>query len=67
MCLVGNLDSVILAQRSPWDARSETLRCLHEGLDGAGYVLATGVEVPADAKLGNARMIVEAVEKRGRY
>ena len=53
-CLMGNFDCVILARGSVEDARRETRRCLHEGMEGGGYVLVTGDEVPADAKLENS-------------
>lgn len=67
MCLMGNFDCTILAFGSVEDARRETLRCLEEGMEGGGYVLITGDEVPADTKMENLRAIVETVEEHGRY
>ena len=67
MCLMGNFDCTILAFGSVEDARKETLRCLREGMEGGGYVLITGDEVPADTKLDNLKDMVETVEKHGRY
>ena len=67
ICIMGNFDCVILAYGDIEDARRETLRCLREGMEGGGYVLVTGDEVPADAKLENLRVMVETVEEYGRY
>jgi len=36
-------------------------------MSSGGYVLVTGDEVPANAKLENLKAIVETVEKYGRY
>jgi uroporphyrinogen-III decarboxylase len=36
-------------------------------MDGGGYVMVTGDEVPADAKLDNLKAMVEVVEEEGRY
>jgi hypothetical protein len=67
ICLMGNFDCVILARGTVEDARRETLRCLREGMEGGRYVLVTGDEVPADARLENLRALVQTVEEHGRY
>jgi hypothetical protein len=67
ICVMGNFDSTILAFGSVEDARRETLRCLTEGMEGGGFVLVTGDEVPADARLENLKAMVDTVEERGRY
>lgn len=67
LCLMGNFDCVILARGSTEDARRETLRCLREGRDNGGFVLVTGDEVPADAKLDNLKVMVETVHEHGVY
>lgn len=67
MCLMGNFDPVILARGTLEEARAEARRCLREGMDGGGYVFATGDEVPADTKLDNLKAMVEMTEKYGRY
>jgi len=67
ICLMGNFDCIILARGSVEDARRETLRCLREGMEGGGYVLVTGDEVPADAKMENLQVMVETVEEHGGY
>ncbi len=67
ICVMGNFDCVILSRGSVEDARRETLRCLREGMEGGGYVLVTGDEVPADTKMENLRAMVEVVEEFGRY
>jgi hypothetical protein len=67
MCLMGNFDSTILAFGSVEDARAEALRCLREGMEGGGYVLITGDEVPADTKLDNLKAMVETAEQHGGY
>ena len=66
-CLMGNFDCVILARGTVDEAREEASRCLREGMDGGGYVLVTGDEVPADTKLDNLKAMVEVVEEEGRY
>jgi uroporphyrinogen-III decarboxylase len=67
VCIMGNFDPVILAFGSEEDAEKETLRCLEEGMEGGGYVLVTGDEVPANAKIENLKVMVKTVEKYGRY
>jgi len=66
-CLMGNFNPLVLAFGTVDDAREEALRCLREGMDGGGYVLVTGDEVPADAREDNLKAMVETVEKHGRY
>jgi uroporphyrinogen-III decarboxylase len=36
-------------------------------MEGGGYVLVTGDEVPADAKLENLKAMVETVQEHGVY
>ncbi|MHC4562797.1 MAG: uroporphyrinogen decarboxylase family protein [Planctomycetota bacterium] len=67
MCLMGNFDCLVLAFGSMDDARKEARRCLEEGMQGGGYVLATADEVPANAKPDNLKAMVETVQKFGRY
>jgi len=67
MCLMGNFDCTILSFGAVEDARRETLRCLREGMEGGGYVLITGDEVPADTKLDNLKAMVEVAHEHGRY
>lgn len=67
ICLMGNFDCVVLAFGTVEEARQETLRCLREGMEGGGYVLVTGDEVPADCKRDNLKAMVETVEEYGRY
>lgn len=66
-CLMGNFDSVVLAFGSRTEAEREAMRCLSEGMEGGGYVMVTGDEVPVDAKIENLRAMVEVVKKHGRY
>jgi len=67
ICLMGNFDSVILAFGSRAESEKEALRCLSEGMEGGGYVMVTGDEVPVDAKIENLRAMVDVVGKHGRY
>jgi len=67
ICLMGNFDSVILAFGSVHDSEREALRCLNEGMEGGGYVMVTGDEVPVDAKIENLHAMVQTVEKYGKY
>ena len=67
VCLMGNFDCVILARGTRQQAFEEARRCLREGMEGGGYVLVTGDEVPADAKWENLEAMVEAVEQYGLY
>lgn len=67
ICLVGNFDCVILAFGTLEQARAEARRCLREGMEGGGYVLATADEVPTDAQWDNLRAMVEITQEYGRY
>lgn len=67
VCLMGNFDCIVLVYGTMDDAREEARRCLREGMEGGGYVMVTGDEVPADTKLDNLRAMVEVVHEEGRY
>jgi len=67
ICIMGNFDSVMLARGTYQQALEEARRCLREGMEGGGYVMVTGDEVPADAKWENLRAMVETVEEHGVY
>lgn len=67
MCIMGNFDCVILARGTVDEARAEARRCLREGMEGGGYVMVTGDEVPADARWDNLRAMVEVAVEDGRY
>ncbi|MCS7254730.1 MAG: uroporphyrinogen decarboxylase family protein [Armatimonadota bacterium] len=67
VCIMGNFNCLVLSFGTVEDARRETLRCLKEGMEGGGYILVTGDEVPADAKWENLKVMVETVEEHGRY
>jgi uroporphyrinogen-III decarboxylase len=66
-CLMGNFNCLVLAYGTVDDAREEARRCLREGMEGGGYVMVTGDEVPADTKLDNLKAMVEVVQEEGRY
>jgi uroporphyrinogen-III decarboxylase len=67
VCIMGNFDPVILAFGNLEDVKKETIRCLEEGMENGGYVLVTGDEVPANAKLENLITIVRTVEEYGKH
>ena len=66
-CPMGNFDCVILARGTEQEARAEARRCLTEAMEGGRYVMVTGDEVPADARLENLKAMVETAEEYGRY
>ena len=57
----------LLVRPTVEEARREAQRCLEEAMEGGGYVMVTGDEVPRDAKMDNLRAMVEVVEEQGRY
>jgi uroporphyrinogen-III decarboxylase len=67
VCLMGNFDCVVLSRGSVEDARREARRCLDEAMAGGGYIMGTGDEVPADARMDNLRAMVEVVQEYGGY
>ena len=67
VCIMGNFDSVILAHGTLEEARAEAKRCLDEAMEGGGYIMTTGDEVPADTKHENLEAIVDVVEEFGAY
>lgn len=67
VCIMGNFDCNVLVFGGRKEVERETLRCLKEGMEGGGYVLVTGDEIPANAKLENLLTLVRTVEKYGRY
>ena len=66
-CIMGNFDSILLAMGTVEDARREARRCLDEAMEGGGYIMVTGDEVPADTKWDNLVAWVETVAEYGRY
>ncbi|MBC7288722.1 MAG: hypothetical protein H5T86_11930 [Armatimonadetes bacterium] len=67
ICIMGNFDCVILAYGTVEQAREEARRCLREGMEGGGYIMVTGDEVPADAKWENLEAMAEVCHEEGRY
>lgn len=67
VCVMGNFDSVLLALGTPEQCRREALRCLDEAMEGGGYIMVSGDEVPADANWENLVAWVETVEEYGVY
>jgi hypothetical protein len=67
ICIIGNLNPVVLAHGTVEDARREAHRCLEAAKEGGGYIMSTSDEVPVDAKVENMRAIVETVAVEGKY
>jgi len=67
ICIIGNLNPVILSHGSVAEARAEARRCLEAAKEGGGYIMSTSDELPADAKIENLKAIVEYVAQEGRY
>jgi hypothetical protein len=67
ICLMGNFDSLLLSFGRIKEIKKETCRCLLEGMEGGGYILVTGDEVPVDAKMENLEIMVKTAKKYGRY
>lgn len=67
VCLIGNFDPLVLQDGTLEDARREARRCLEEGMEGGGYVMSTGDEVPPTTKLDNLKAMAEVAEECGRY
>jgi uroporphyrinogen-III decarboxylase len=67
VALMGNYDCVILARGTLEQAKEEARRCLREGMEGGGYILGTGDEVPADAIPENLQAMVDVCNEEGRY
>lgn len=67
ICVMGNFDCVPLAMGTPDDCRGEALRCLDEAMEGGGYIMVSGDEVPADTRWENLVAWVETVAEHGRY
>ncbi len=67
VCLMGNFDCLVLARGTVEEAKAEARRCLREGMEGGGYVMATADEVPADAQWDNLRAMSEVCLEEGVY
>jgi uroporphyrinogen-III decarboxylase len=67
ICLMGNFDCVTLARGTVEQAKAEARRCLREGMDGGGYVMATADEVPADAQWANLKAMADICAEEGAY
>ncbi len=67
VCVMGNFDCVLLARGTADQCRQEALRCLDEAMEGGGYIMLTGDEVPADTRWENLVAWVETVGEHGRY
>ena len=67
ICIMGNVNPVVLAHGTVDDARTEAMRCLGDAAAGGGYILSTSDELPADARMENLRAVVETVASHGRY
>ncbi len=67
ICVMGNFDSILLARGTPEQCCKEALRCLNEAMEGGGYIMVSGDEVPADAKWENLVAWAETVAEHGKY
>ena len=67
VCLMGNFDCLVLARGTVEDAKAEARRCLREGMEGGGYVMATADEVPADAQWDNLKAMSDVCLEEGIY
>jgi len=65
VCLMGNFNSILLAQGNRDEARQETERCIREGAAHGGYILGTSGEVPVDAKIENLNTMVDVAKEYG--
>jgi len=67
VCLMGNFDCLVLARGTVEDAKAEARRCLREGMEGVGYVMATADEVPADTQWDNLKAMSDVCLEEGIY
>jgi uroporphyrinogen decarboxylase len=67
-CIQGNVRPTgALLEGSYNEVLSEARKCLEDAAAGGGYILSTGCEVPYEARMENARALVEAATKYGKY
>jgi len=67
ICIIGNLNPVILSHGTVEQAKAEARRCLDAAKAGGGYIMSTSDELPSDARVENLRAIVQTVAEEGRY
>jgi len=67
ICLVGNMDQVILARGTPAIVKEETKKMLSEGAPGGGYVAACNTIVSECIPLENYLTMLRTIEEYGRY
>lgn len=65
MCIFGDVPAAMLAAGSPNEVEEYCHRLIEEIGKGGGFILASGCEVPPNAKMDNLKAMVRAVKKYG--
>ncbi|MBU0991896.1 MAG: hypothetical protein KJ737_05320 [Proteobacteria bacterium] len=67
MCIYGDVPAEMLALGSPGEVEEYCHRLIEEVGAGGGFILASGCEVPYNAKPENLRAVVQSAVKYGYY
>ena len=67
ICVMGNVDPLILQNGTVEEVKADAKRSLDEGMKGGGYALVSSDEVPPTTPLDNLKAMVEVAEKYGKY
>ncbi len=67
VCLKGGVNTLTFVNGTPEDIERETLECLKQGMEGGGYLLGSGDDLPRESKPENVRAMVETAHKYGKY
>lgn len=67
VCIMGNVDQTKMPFGNTKDVEEEAKSCIEKAMDGGGYILSTGCEIPLETPADNVKALLTAVERYGVY
>jgi len=67
VALMGGVNTLLLAQGTVEDVEADCARCIREGAEGGGYILAACDMLPTETSAEKVEAMVQCARTRGRY
>ena len=67
LCLKGNVAAITMATGTVQEVRDDVKRCIDQGAEGGGFVLAVGDSIGPKTKLENIEEFLKTAVEYGKY